>query len=328
MKTVFKLLIDDNLLKYSFVIRYIIKIILALVLFVSCKTIQVKENWVFKETKYNYESKLNEINKSNFNQQKKDSLISLQNTIINTNNKDILNSKNILIERHFAKLDSINSEYYIFEPKNTEKIGLFFIGNASNIPNFIDDLIDFSLETNSRVYVLNYRGYGKSDGTPSFKTQFKDNSVFLNEILKKESKVDFVMGYSLGSVFATKLATENSIANLILLSPFSNTNEMIKHQKKVFTKGPKIIFRPFLRLKIENQLMNISNTNQIQNYNGNLSIFHGTEDIVIPYKMGINLFNSAKTNSKKIHTIKGGNHSSPFKVENWITIIKEVKILL
>ena len=172
---------------------------------------------------------------------------------------------------------------------------------------------------------MNYRGYGKSDGTPSFKTQFNDNKYFLDEIIRTEGKVNYVIGYSLGSVFASRLATENNIQNLYLLSPFSNAKTLLAYQKKAFTRGPKILFRPFLKLKTEEHLLSISNTEQVQKFRGNLVIMQGTSDKVLPYSMGVSLYENAITHSKKMYPIKNGEHNAPFEKENWKYIIDEVK---
>lgn len=318
----FSMLILEKISKLSFILFNL----LICLSFNSCKTIEIDEKQVFKESKYNYERIASFISSTNYTQSKKDSLLSIYNTIINTNDKQILSASKVNITRNFLKVDTLDLEYFIFQPEKTEKIGLFFIGNTSSIPNFRDELIRLSNQSNSKIYVLNYRGYGKSNGIPKFKDQFSDNNFFLNEILKIEKKVNYVIGYSLGTVFATRLATENSIEKLFLLSPFSNAEEIIAHQKKVFTRGPKIIFRPFIKLKTEEHLLSISNTEQVKKFKGNLIIFHGTNDQTLPYKMGVNLYENSTTSTKKIYTLKKGGHRAPFNDENWSKLIEEIKI--
>lgn len=292
---------------------------------VSCKTIEIVESAVFKEGKYNYERMVRVIKRSDYSEAKKDSLLSSYKSIIDTDNELIYTAEKVLVWRKFLKRDTLNLEYFVFEPPKTEKIGLFFLGNTSTVTNFSNELIDLAKQTNSKIYVLNYRGYGKSEGTPSFKTQFNDNKYFLDEVTRKDGKVNFVMGYSLGSVFATKMGTEDNIPNLYLLSPFSNAKTLLAYQKKVFTRGPKILFRPFLKLKTEEHLLSISNTEEIKKFKGNLVIMQGTSDHVLPYSMGVNLYENAVTTSKKIFPIKNGEHNAPFEKENWKFIIDEVK---
>jgi esterase/lipase len=292
----------------------------------SCKTIEIPEKWVFKETKYNYEKVVDDITKNNYSPAKKDSILKIYNTIINTDEQLISATDGISVWRRFLKKDTLNLEYFVFEPQKTKKAGLFFIGNTSSIPGFRNELMALAKQTDSKIYVLNYRGYGKTNGIPSFKTQFTDNKLFLDEIIRIENKVDFVIGYSLGSVFATQLAVENTIPDLYLLSPFSNTKTILAYQKKVFTKGPKMVFRPFIKLKTEEHLTAISNTEKIKNFKGNLVIIHGTDDEVLPFTMGQNLYKNALTSSKKMYPLKEGKHNAPFKKDNWALLINEIKI--
>lgn len=305
--------------------KLVLSIILITLTFASCKTIEITESTVFKEGKYNYDRVAGRLKKTNYSESKKDSLLKAYNTIINTNEQLISTTENVSVSRKFLKQDTLNLEYFVFEPKKTEKVGLFFIGNTSSVTNFANELILLAKQTNSKIYVLNYRGYGKSDGKPSFKTQFNDNKYFFDEITRTNGKVNYVIGYSLGSVFSSRLATENNISNLYLLSPFSNAKTLLAYQKKVFTRGPKIVFRPFLKLKTEEHLLSISNTEQMQKFKGNLIIMHGTSDHVLPYSMGVNLYENAIAPSKKIYPIKNGEHNAPFEKENWNIIINEVK---
>lgn len=304
----------------------VIYYLLVVLTFASCKTIEVQEKWVFKETKYNYNKVVTDVSKSTYSTAKKDSILTIYNTIINTNESQITTNEDITVWRKFLKKDSLNLEYFVFEPQQTKKIGLFFIGNTSSIPSFRNELIALAKQTHSKIYVLNYRGYGKTSGIPSFTTQFNDNNLFLAEILHYEKKVDYVMGYSLGSVFATQLAIENAIPNLYLLSPFSDTKTMLAHQKKVVTKGAKALFRPFIKLKAAPHLLSISNTEKIKNFKGNLVIIHGTADEVLPYTMGINLYQNAIGSLKKIYPLQDGKHDAPFHKKNWSILINEMNI--
>ncbi|MBL0145368.1 MAG: hypothetical protein IPP48_06050 [Chitinophagaceae bacterium] len=123
---------------------------------------------------------------------------------MNTENESIIEKENVKLNRYFYLIDdTISIEYFVFQPEKTNKVGLFYMGNSSNIFDFADNLFRLSSQTKSKIYVINYRGYGKSKGTPSFSTQFSDNSLITKEIIQKQNKLDFVIGFSLGSVFAS-----------------------------------------------------------------------------------------------------------------------------
>jgi len=173
------------------------------------------------------------------------------------------------LKRNFFKPnDSIQLEYFEFIPKNYTKTGLFFLGNGSNVLRVRKELEELAKKSSIKMYVLNYRGYGKSDGSPSFKTQFKDNANFFNFITEKDhQKPKVVIGYSLGTIAASYLAEENNLEQLYLIAPFSDAEETIAFLKKNQTKGAKAIFRPFFKFSVDEHLLKISNIEKIKNYN-------------------------------------------------------------
>lgn len=293
----------------------------------SCKTINVNEKSAFQESKYKFEEFSNYINLTAKSQEEKKADISAIDKVINKNDVLISNKNNVELQRNFLEKDYNKMEYFVFTPKKTEKIGVYFLGNGSTIFNFSDHLFELSEKTKSKIYVLNYRGYGKSEGNPSFKTQFDDDNYFYKEILKNDKKVDFVIGYSLGSVFATYLTVDNNINNLFLLSPFSETKDYFSHFKSQNMKGAKSLLKLFVKITADDYLLKISNVEKIKNFKGRFVIFHGTDDNMLPYSMGKKLYNLSNSNNKKIYTIEGGNHGSAFNEENWLNLINEINKL-
>lgn len=232
----------------------------------------------------------------------------------------------VSFNRNYIQInDSIKLEYFIFEPKKYLKSGIFFLGNGSNILYTYKKLEELSVETKSKVYVLNYRGYGKSEGTPSFKTVFEDNSSFLEFIKCTGNNIDFVIGYSLGSLSATYLATDNKINNLILLAPFSNTDDMFTFIKNKNTKGFKSIARPFVKFSAEDYLLNLSSTEKISMYNGRLVISHAVDDESLPFEMSKKLYYNCPSQQKELIEIDKRGHNAPFMNRYWEELISKLK---
>lgn len=297
-----------------------------LVLLAACKPIQVPENWAFTQSKYNYEKQLKRVAESKISDEEKAVLSKSAALIVNSEAEVIQEWENVTLKRRFAySNDSIRAEYFIFEPTIINRNALFFLGNGSSIFNFATNLFQLAAQTNSRIYVINYRGYGNTNGVPSFKTQFFDNQHFIDSIVKKQSRIDYIVGYSLGSVFATHAAYDNQIDELYLLAPFSNATEIIGHLKKQYTRGLKVIVRPFIRLTAEDYLTRISNTEKITKYLGRLTIFHGTKDDQLPYFMGKHLYEISHSQRKELITIRNGGHGAIFKTENWSQLIDRIK---
>ena len=291
----------------------------------ACKTIDVPENAVLKTGKYQYEVFKERLERSKLTQAKKDSMYQMFERLAQTEDETIASDTKCTLSRKYFLKDTLKLEYFVFQPQRVEKVGLFYLGNGSNVLRFYEELKQLSQTTQSKIYVLNYRGYGKSEGEPSFKTQFDDNALFFDFLRKENTTINFVMGYSLGSIFATRTAVENQTPHLFLLAPFSNATEMIKVHKRKFTWGPKIILRPFIKLHTEAHLLKLSNSEVIKNYRGQLYIAHGTLDPTLPCRMGKQVYESATTAQKQLHIIKRGFHNAPFLKDEWQKIITQVQ---
>jgi pimeloyl-ACP methyl ester carboxylesterase len=293
---------------------------------ISCKTINITETGVLKTSKYNFEAYNKSLQESNLSGDEKVYMTGVLTNLVKTDKENILNNEMLTIRRKFFQLnDTIKLEYFEFEPKLFTKTGMYFLGNASSVADNFSELEKLSVETQSKLYVLNYRGYGKSDGSPSFKTLYSDNQSFLNYIELSKPKINFIIGHSFGTVSATCLAVDNKVENLVLLAPFSNTKDFLAITKKQFTKGIKSVTRPFLKLTTDDYLQNISNTEKIKQYTGRLLISHAKDDEWLPYKMGQAIFNNCSSSKKELITIEKGGHFAPFESGNWKEITERLK---
>ncbi|MEW5676153.1 alpha/beta fold hydrolase [Flavobacterium enshiense] len=296
------------------------------ILFVSCKTIEIQEKNAFRDSKYNYELYEKYIDRSDISEEDKKQLYNILHDLVKTDKKEIIKNETITVNRDFFKPnDSITLEYFEFVPENYKKSGFFFLGNGSTILRVFDDLEKLARATQTKIYVLNYRGYGKSEGEPSFKTVFSDNQHFLNFVQKKQGKINVAIGYSLGTVSATYLSADNKIPELILLAPISNAKETVAVIKKRQTRGIGIVLRPFIKLKMPDYLSDLSNNDKIKSYKGKVIIMHAKDDETLPYAMGVSVYNNVTSPDKEFISLEGGGHKAPFDQANWNTIIERLR---
>ncbi|MEL7451467.1 MAG: hypothetical protein AAFN78_19810 [Pseudomonadota bacterium] len=100
---------------------------------------------------------------------------------------------------------------------------LYFGGNAEEVSkNAREFATAFPDHT---IYLVNYRGYGGSSGSPSEQGLYHD-ALFLYDQLDGTHESVAVIGRSLGSGVATKLATERDIAWLVLVTPFDSISRV------------------------------------------------------------------------------------------------------
>ena len=109
---------------------------------------------------------------------------------------------------------------------------IYFGGNAESIANSAPDLAAHL--SDKTIYLVNYRGYGGSDGTPTESNLFKDAEVIFDTIAATHSEVS-VIGRSLGTGVACWLAAERPVKQMVLITPFDS---MLNIAKKAYTVFP------------------------------------------------------------------------------------------
>lgn len=114
--------------------------------------------------------------------------------------------------------DGIKLSGWILNPGRSRAM-IYFGGNSesieNNIANFETDLSDYS------VYLIHYRGYGKSEGKPTEEGLYSD-ALAIYDAVKEEYESISLMGRSLGSGVAVYLAAHREIDKLVLLTPYDS----------------------------------------------------------------------------------------------------------
>ena len=107
--------------------------------------------------------------------------------------------------------------------KGRTKAIVYFGGNAEDITNNID--LFKKLFNNYTIYLINYRGYGNSQGTPTEQGLFSDAIAIYDQIQALHPSIS-LMGRSLGSGVAVYLASKRDIEQLFLLTPYDSIAEL------------------------------------------------------------------------------------------------------
>lgn len=176
---------------------------------------------------------------------------------------------------------------------------LFLHGNAGNISHRLDS-IDIFHELGLSVLIIDYRGYGKSTGTPSEKGTYIDAETAWNYLTHEKninSDKIIIFGRSLGGAVATWLAERYSSAALILESNFTSIANIGKH------------YYPYLPTSLLTRIKYPSK-NRMSNIKTPVLIIHSANDEIIPYKFGKQLFEAA--NQPKTFLDINGDHNNGF----------------
>lgn len=164
-----------------------------------------------------------------------------------------------------------------FKVENPKGVILYFHGNAGDLSRW-GIVAEYFVERRYDVLVMDYRTYGKSTGKLS-EQAFYNDAQYCYTYLKKQYKEDDITlyGRSLGTGIATYLASKNKPKQLILETPYYSIIDVAKSRFPIFPVE-KLLKYKFPTYKF------------IQEVNFPITIFHGTEDMVVPYKSAKKLF--------------------------------------
>jgi fermentation-respiration switch protein FrsA (DUF1100 family) len=100
-------------------------------------------------------------------------------------------------------------------------------GNAGNISHRLD-LCSLLLEAGAGVLLVEYRGYGRSDGKPGEENTYRDAQAAYHWLIGKGLAATNIIGYgeSLGGGVVSELARREKLGGLILQSTFTSMTDL------------------------------------------------------------------------------------------------------
>ncbi len=188
---------------------------------------------------------------------------------------------------------------------------IYFHGNGGNLSIWLDVLA--ALQTRGfNVFGFDYRGYGRSSGTPSEQGLLRDTDAIIETYQSQLASADrqvIYWGRSLGSVFAAYATTRRTPAGLVLESAFPDKSSMVRHDA---------VFRA-LNLFSRYQL---SVVDWLRGWQGPTLVLHGDRDSVVPFALGQEVF-AAVHGDKRFGRLSGADHNDAFGTnarEYWATV--------
>jgi fermentation-respiration switch protein FrsA (DUF1100 family) len=165
------------------------------------------------------------------------------------------------------------------EPRGTV---LFLHGNAGNISHRLDSIAIFN-ELGLDVFIIDYRGYGQSDGRPSEKGTYRDAEAAWQHLVAGRGQAPagiVIFGRSIGGGVAAWLAARHQAAALIVESSFTSAVDMASQ------------LYPFMPVRLISRL-EYPVVDYVAGVECPVLIVHSRDDEIIPFAMGQALYEAA-----------------------------------
>lgn len=174
-------------------------------------------------------------------------------------------------------------------------IVLYFHGNRKNINRYAPYATNFT-RNGHEVWMMDYPGYGKSTGKRTEAILYEDALTFYKMAISRVPAEQIIIyGKSLGTGIAAQLASVRDCKRLILETPYYSMDALAKHY---FFMYPVIPMTKFA----------LPTFQHFEYINAPISIFHGTDDGIIPFKQAKKLV--AKKSGTELITLEKGEHNN------------------
>ena len=195
--------------------------------------------------------------------------------------------------------DGVKLHGWFVPAQQARRTVLFFHGNAGNISHRLENLAIFH-QLGLNTLIIDYRGYGLSEGRPSETGLYRDAEAALQYLQETRgiSAADIIVfGHSLGGAVAAWLAARHPLGALIIESSFTSIPAIAAD------------LYPWLPARWLTRL-HYDTLGNLQAVSSPVLIIHSPEDEIIPFHHGRRLFEVANP-PKQFLEIRG-DHNSGF----------------
>lgn len=191
-------------------------------------------------------------------------------------------------------------------PRPSKKALIYFGGNAEdvswNLSEFARTFPDHAL------YLLHYRGYGGSTGKPSEAALHQDAELLYQKVKASHDEIA-VMGRSLGSGVAVRLASQYKLSQLILVTPYDSLATIAS------AAYPYLPVQFLLRHRFDS-------VNYAPKIETTTLIVMAEHDQVIPASSTRKLLQAFKPSKARLHIIAGANHQSIASDASYLSLVQ------
>jgi uncharacterized protein len=172
---------------------------------------------------------------------------------------------------------------------------LYFHGNKDNISHYAP-VADNMTKRGYEVWMIDYPGYGKSTGELTEQVLY-DQALQLYKMARARFSPDSIViyGRSLGTGVASQLASVRDCKRLILETPYYNIPSVASTYLWMYPVDRMIKYK-------------LPTNEYLTKVTAPVTIFHGTNDGVIPYDNAVKLKEVLKSGDEFV-TVNGGTHN-------------------
>ncbi|HLA40016.1 MAG TPA: alpha/beta hydrolase [Candidatus Glassbacteria bacterium] len=187
--------------------------------------------------------------------------------------------------------------WYFSASDGNQPVLLICHGNAGNISHRLDWLAPL-VRRGWGALLFDYRGYGRSTGSPSEEGLYQDTEAAYEFLLKQKAVAAerlIVFGRSIGGAPAVRLGVERPCRKLVLEGVFTSGKDM---SRSIFGALPGYYFT-----KYRWDVIGLIGAVRVP-----VLVIHGTRDRVVPFELGRRLAEAGNKKLVSFWAVDGADH--------------------
>lgn len=203
--------------------------------------------------------------------------------------------KDEFIEYKIPVEEKVTVNGLLFKAQQPKGLVFYLHGNAGALDSW-GEIADFYTQNNYDIFILDYRGFGKSEGRIENEKQFLNDVQLVYDSLTTQYQEEniVVIGYSIGTCPAAFVTAKNNPKHLVLKAPYYSMLDLVHHYYSIV---PGFMVKYKLR------------TNEyVKEVKAPITIFHGTEDNIIPVENAYKLKELLKPTTDTLIIVDGKTH--------------------
>lgn len=202
---------------------------------------------------------------------------------------------------YISTVDGVAINGWYIPHTSAEATLVWFHGNAGNLGHRVDHLVKLHRAVQANILMIDYREYGRSEGSVSEEGTYQDALAAYDHLIKRPDlnpgKI-VAYGQSLGSAVAVELAVQRQLYGLILEAPFTSIRAMAAFHYPWIPIGGLLSTR-------------YDSLEKIGAVTTPLLILHGDQDEIVPYEHGKKIYDAASP-PKQFYTVRGAGHNDTY----------------
>jgi fermentation-respiration switch protein FrsA (DUF1100 family) len=194
--------------------------------------------------------------------------------------------------------------FMVGDPRTAPGVLLCFHGNADLAVWQLDWAYELLKHTGHAVFLAEYRGYMSLGGSPTYSNTKVDAQAAYDHLVSAFSldrnRIAY-FGHSLGSAVAAELAEIHLPRALLLQSPFTSARGMAR---LIVSPPVVLVWKSVSRIHFDTK-------GAVSHLDAPVSVAHGKRDRLIPFRMGVEVYEAAKRKGQLLLVDAAGHNDVP-----------------